>query len=223
VRVDPVRPASRWLAALAGFVLLVGAPVVAARPAASVGEPVAAPVAGAVGDEPTQPSPGAAADDPPVEDTAPPAPDRPAAPETLRIPAIQVDAPLAAVGLEVDGTMEIPDDVATVGWYRLGVAPGAPGTAVLSGHRDARSQGQGALWELGRLTVGDRIEVAHADGSTSRWQVTGRASYPKDELPVDALFTRFGEPRLAVITCDGAFDPRTRSYSHNVVVLAEPA
>jgi hypothetical protein len=133
VREDPVRPASRWLAALAGFVLLVGAPVVAARPAASVGENLAAPAAGAVGDEPTRPSPAAAADDPPGEDTAPPAADPPAAPETLRIPTIRVDAPLSAVGLEDDGTMEIPDDEHALEEPRPSVPPISAGSTACSG------------------------------------------------------------------------------------------
>jgi hypothetical protein len=36
------------------------------------------------------------------------------------------------------------------------------------------------------------------------------------------IFTFSGPSRIAVITCGGAFDRATRSYTHNVVVLAEP-
>jgi hypothetical protein len=214
-----MRATTRWLPAVLGLALLVGAPALASRPAPDVGTFDPAPSAEPDPSTPAQPDTAPAVGPPHTE----PEPIRPADPRTLRIDAIGVDAPLVEVGLADDGTMEIPRDVSDVGWYRLGVSPGAAGTAVLSGHVDVRSQGRGALWDLSRLDLGALLEIEHDDGRTSRWRVVGRARYPKDDLPVETLFTRFGASRLAVITCDGAFDPRTRSYSHNVVVLAEPA
>lgn len=147
----------------------------------------------------------------------------PTAPTRVHIPSIGVSALLDAVGLEPDGAMEIPHDVARVGWYELGVVPGAAeGTAVLSGHVDSRTQGRGALWPLKDTAVGAVIEVSHDDGAVSRWQVTDRRSYLKSELPIPELFTRFGPARLAIITCGGTFDRSRGSYTHNVVVIAEP-
>jgi sortase (surface protein transpeptidase) len=141
----------------------------------------------------------------------------------VTIPAIGVDSRTVDVGLEDDGSMEIPEDVATVGWYELGVAPGEDGSAVLAGHVDSRTQGRGAFFDLRALEVGDAAEVAHADGSTSRWEVTGRTSYPKDEAPLPELFRRGGEPQLTLITCGGDFDADARSYTDNVVVVLAPA
>jgi hypothetical protein len=150
----------------------------------------------------------------------------PAVPLLVRIPAISVDAVTVPVGLEVDGSMEIPSDVATIGWYEpadgLGVRPGQTGTAVLAGHVDSRTQGAGAFYSLRDLAVGDRIEVVHEDGTTSTWRITKVTQYRKDELPIEEVFVWSGPPRLALITCGGAFDWTARSYTDNLVVYAEP-
>ena len=149
-----------------------------------------------------------------------------AVPLRVRIGAISVDAPIVPVGLEDDGAMEIPDRVAEIGWYDpdgLGVGPGTVGTAVLAGHVDSRRQGNGALFHLRDLQVGETIEIDLADGTTQRWIITQVTQYSKDELPLEEVFTWSGAPRLAVITCGGAFDRTERSYSDNIVVYAEPA
>jgi hypothetical protein len=183
---------------------------------------------------------------PPAESapSAPPAPAAPAAPSEpsrpapsepevpartvplqIRIAQITVDAPLVPVGLEEDGAMEIPQRVAEIGWYDpdgLGVIPGATGTAVLAGHVDSRTQGNGALYDLRDLQVGATIEIDLADGTTQRWLITQVTQYPKDDLPLEEVFTWAGPPRLAVITCGGVFDRTERSYTDNIVVYAEP-
>jgi hypothetical protein len=145
------------------------------------------------------------------------------APVALHIERLDVRAPIAPVGVAPDGGMEIPDDVGVVGWYaaRVGrVSPGDAGTAVIAGHRDSRVQGEGALHDLASLRTGDRIDVIHLDGQVSSWQVDGLLTTRRDELPTDLLFARDGEPRLALVTCGGAFDRGTRSYTHNTIVLA---
>jgi len=180
-------------------------------------------------DEPEPvPEPEAAAE-PEPEPEPEPAPEPETAPEPVAdpvrvsLPRLGVDAPLDAVGLEPDGAMEIPHDIQRIGWYSLGVAPGEPtGTAVLSGHVDDRVQGRGALWALRTMQPGDEVTVSHADGSSTVWRVDVTTSYPKPELPLRDIFTRFGDPRLVLITCGGEFDRSRRSYLDNVVVYASP-
>ena len=223
------------ISALAGLALLIGAPVAwsLAQPEVTVGDldAVTAPVST---EAPATDVPVLDLDEPDrflvpeVEEIDTPAPEEAApepvaAPTGISLPSIGVDAPLVDVGLEDDGGMEIPHDVSTAGWYELGVAPGeASGTAVISGHVDSREQGRGAFWDLRRMEVDDVVSVDHADGTTSQWRVVARTSYPKDDLPIADIFTRFGDPRLVLITCDGAFDRNARSYSDNVVVYTVP-
>lgn len=144
------------------------------------------------------------------------------APRSITIPAIGVASAVVPVGLEPDGSMEIPHDVHEVGWYEpLGVRPGDPGTAVLAGHVDDRDQGRGAFFDLRELDVGDEVIVAAGD-TEQRWRVDSRTTYAKDALPIDALFVTQGAPRLVLITCGGSFDPGQRSYTDNIVVEASP-
>jgi LPXTG-site transpeptidase (sortase) family protein len=142
------------------------------------------------------------------------------APATLRVPEIGVDAPVLGVGADEAGDLEVIDDVENVGWYRYGPVPGEPGSAVLAAHVDTAADGPGVFFDLGRLAVGDRVEVELEDGSTATFVVDGVERHAKADLPVDTLFSREGEARLTLITCGGEFDSTRRSYSDNVVVTA---
>jgi len=215
--------------AVSGLALLIGAPVAwqLSQPEDTVGDiPVPAAVEATGEPDPEaepEPEPESATEAEPESAPAPaPAPEPVEQPTRLSIPAISVDAPVVPVGLEDDGGMEIPHDISTIGWYELGVMPGETGTAVLSGHVDSREQGRGAFWDLRAMDVDDIVTVDHEDGTTSEWRVTGRTVYQKDELPIEHIFTRFGDTRLVLITCGGAFDNTTRHYDDNIVVYTEP-
>jgi sortase (surface protein transpeptidase) len=224
---------SSWISIALGALLLIGTPLgyYALQPPATVGDldAVTAPssISGAVDTEPTrepdigtQPTDEQVTGQPTTADE--PAPDPVASPVGLQIPSLDVTAPVVDVALEDDGGMEIPEDVSTVGWYELGVAPGEQGTAVIAGHVDSGEQGPGAFWDIRQLDVDDIVTVDHEDGTASAWRVVARTSYPKDELPISDIFTRFGPSRLVLITCDGEFDRGARSYSDNVVVYTVP-
>ena len=135
-------------------------------------------------------------------------------------PGDRVDASIVAVGLDPGtNSLEIPD-IDHVGWYRLGPSPGQTGSAVLVGHVDGNGR-PGVFWHLGQLAPGDLITVSY-DGTGPRdFRVTGRQQVPKTELPAE-LFSRAGPPRLALITCGGAFNTTTRHYQDNVVIVATP-
>jgi hypothetical protein len=147
------------------------------------------------------------------------APVGPTTPIAVRIGGIGVDAPVVPVGLEPNGEMEIPNKVAEVGWYRLGAVPGRPGSAVLAGHVDSRSQGRGAFFALSAVEPGTTVTVVDTRGVEHRFEVIARRQFPKDGLPND-LFSNTGGARLALITCGGDFNSTTRSYRDNVVVYA---
>lgn len=143
-------------------------------------------------------------------------------PRSIRIDAIGVDAPVDPVGLETDGSMQVPTRGERVGWYQRGSVPGQPGTAALTAHVDTRRGGQGAFIRLNELRPGDTVEIVDASDTRTQWRVTGRERRAKEDLPADTLFARNGPPRLVLITCGGAFDASARSYADNVLVYAEP-
>jgi LPXTG-site transpeptidase (sortase) family protein len=217
------RPLARFLIVAAALVLIaVG--VVAARDARSdpradlVGPTVrteasstttsSAPVAAAGPTTTTTPA---------TTTTAAPAP----VPNRIRIPAIGVDAPVVPVGLNPDGSMEVPA-ASDVGWYELGVRPGGPeGSSVLAAHVDYAGQ-RGAFYDLRSLEVGAELEVTGPDGLPLRYVVNERLQVDKDELPTQELFRVTGTPTLTLITCGGSFDRSVRHYEDNIVVRAVP-
>ena len=144
-------------------------------------------------------------------------------PERLRIPELDIAAPIVAVGVEDDGEMEVPEDVGDVGWYRYGPTPGEPGAAVIAGHVDSRQQGRGAFFDLRRLDVGARVKVTDSAGDVQRFDVVARRTYDKASLPADMLFSRTGPSQLVLITCGGDFDRGAGSYRDNVVIYAQPS
>ncbi len=203
----------RWLGSVivVSLGLLIVLVVRSGEPAVETPAVVAAP-------QSAPPAPVAPEQEPVVESLAL------AAPIQVRIASIDVDALLVPVGLEDDGSMEIPQQVAEIGWYDpdgLGVRPGSDGTAVLAGHVDSRRQGRGALYYLRNLRVDEVIELDLQDGTTQRWRITAIIQYPKDVLPLDDVFVWSGPPRLAIITCGGEFDRTARSYTDNLVAYAE--
>jgi hypothetical protein len=79
------------------------------------------------------------------------------------------------------------------------------------------------FFRLGDLEAGDLIEVLYDDGTELAFEVQARALYPKEELPLQAIFSKEGPPVLTLITCGGGFDPSVSRYDSNVVVYATPA
>lgn len=145
-----------------------------------------------------------------------------AIPTEVRIEALGISAPVDSVGTHDDGTMEIPEDVRRAGWFRHGTSPGEPtGSVVVTAHVDSRTQGRGAFFPLRDANTGDVVEVV-SDSTSVRYEVVSLRRYVKAELPVRDLFRMAGEHQLVLITCGGAFDPATRSYEENVVVVAQP-
>ena len=147
---------------------------------------------------------------------------RPGAPPVgLPIPALGVDVPVVPVGINrASGGMAIPEDVATVGWYRYGPGFGAEqGSTVLAGHVDRAGQ-EGALFDLRELEPGATLALAGPNGQVRSYAVVSRDQWSKDQVPLERLFARTGAPRLVVITCGGPFDEGTRSYRDNVVITA---
>ncbi|HEX5469352.1 MAG TPA: class F sortase [Gaiellaceae bacterium] len=141
------------------------------------------------------------------------------APATLVAPAIGVRTRLTGLGLNQDGTLEVPTDYAVAGWYELGPKPGQRGAAVIVGHVDSK-EGPAVFYRLGELEPGSKVRVAWADGSDVRFRVYAVREYAKTAFPTALVYGRTSAPELRLITCGGPFDASTGHYLDNVVVFA---
>ena len=145
--------------------------------------------------------------------------DQPALPVRLQIPAIGVSTPLVKLGRLPDGSLEVPKDWDTAGWYDKGPRPGQPGPAVILGHVDSQT-GPAVFYQLRALRPGDTVRVGLADGRILVFRVQRVQRYPKDEFPTEAVYFPTLNRELRLITCGGEFDYAARSYRDNIVVYA---
>lgn len=146
----------------------------------------------------------------------------PSRPVRIRIPSIDVDAPVRSVGLAADGSIAVPplDQHDETGWYDGGPTPGQDGPAIIVGHADTRT-GPSVFHEVPRLRRGARVEVTRADRSVAIFEVTSVEHFDKGGLPVERVYADFSQPALRLITCGGEFVGGSIGYSDNVIAFAK--
>jgi Sortase domain len=144
-------------------------------------------------------------------------------PLSLAIPRIGVRARIIPLGLQPDGAPAVPPLTTpfVTSWYDPGPTPGAPGAAVIFGHVDSAAVGPAVFYNLGRLRIGDQVDVTLADRRTAVFRVYGAALYPKTDFPSRSVYGYTRWPTLRLVTCGGEFDRHTGQYLGNVVVFAE--
>jgi hypothetical protein len=142
-----------------------------------------------------------------------------ARPVWLTIPAIGVRTRLVDLGLNRNGTLQVPASTTVAGWFTGSPRPGAVGSAVIAGHVDSRT-GPAVFFWLRTMRPGERIYVGRADGTLAVFTVTSVRMYPKDNFPTAAVYGPVPDAELRLITCGGIFDEALGSYLSNVVVYA---
>ncbi len=141
-------------------------------------------------------------------------------PVRIQIPAIQVDSTLTGLGLQNDGTMQLPPTGFPAGWYTGAPTPGELGPAIITGHVDWGGH-PGVFYDLRHLTPGAQITVTRADGTTAVFRVSRVQTFPKDAFPTATVYGNLDHPGLRLITCGGSFDHAARSYVDNIIAFAD--
>ncbi len=141
-------------------------------------------------------------------------------PLRLRIPEIGVTAVLVPLGLNADGTLEVPR-YEEAGWYAYGSRPGDPGPAVIAAHVDSTT-GPAVFYRLEELKPGQAVHVDYG-GGTVTFSVRESQTFAKSAFPTDRVYGATDGPELRLITCDGTFDRTAGSYTSNLVVWADLA
>jgi sortase (surface protein transpeptidase) len=164
---------------------------------------------------------------PVVAEALPPQADAglPASPPTeVAVPRIGAKSSLVPLGLNDDGTVQVPP-VSTpmqAGWYDKAPTPGEVGPAVILGHVDGNKQ-PGIFFRLKDLAKGDDVLVTRQDGRHLKFVVDRVEQVAKDAFPTDEVYGDTTGPELRLITCGGVFDHTAHSYKDNIVVFAKLA
>lgn len=148
----------------------------------------------------------------------------PSEPTRISIPSLGVRADVVEVGTTEYGSIAAPveDPAGTAGWYRLGPSPGEPGTAIIVGHVDIADRAA-VFHRLHDIKPGKVIEVRREDRRVATFTVESVESFPKTAFPTDRIFGDVGTPRLALVTCGGAWVGGDVGYVDNVIVFARLA
>lgn len=146
-------------------------------------------------------------------------------PVLISIPAIGVRSKLLYVGLNPDGTIQVPpvnDPPVTnqAAWYEYSATPGQAGTAIIEGHVDTASAGPSVFFRLGALKPGDLADVALADHQVAVFTITAVRMYAKSRFPASVVYGNTEYPALRLITCGGRFNQQGHHYTSNIVAFA---
>ena len=141
------------------------------------------------------------------------------APVRVRVPSAGIDAPTTGLGLRPDGSLDVPSEAPTAGWFTGGPTPGETGPAVIAAHVNWRGR-PGAFASLGSVRRGAQVLVDRADGDTAVFVVDLVREYPKSVFPTGDVYGDLDHPGLRLITCGGDFSTERRSYRDNIIVFA---
>ncbi|MBT2380347.1 class F sortase [Streptomyces sp. ISL-111] len=146
-----------------------------------------------------------------------------AAPRSVEVPSVGIDAPVVRRGLDKDGAIDPPpyDLPQTAGWYGKGTEPGAEGAALLVGHVDTETK-PAVFYGLSAVRPGEKVKVTREDGSVAEFTVDDVQVVTRERFDAEKAYGPRvdGRAELRLITCGGTYDQKSRSYTANVVVSA---
>ena len=139
----------------------------------------------------------------------------------LKIPSINVDAPILSIGLTSDGAMDVPKGPDEVAWYNLGPRPGEPGNAVVDGHSGWKNNMPAVFDNLYKLQKGDKVYVENDTGVITTFIVREIRKYDPNVDASDVFISNDGKSHLNLITCSGIWNEIWKSHSDRLVVFTD--
>jgi sortase A len=131
-------------------------------------------------------------------------------PVNIRIPAINLDAPVISIGWEIvtrggksQALWQVPNRRAA-GWHNTSALLGIPGNTVLNGHNTGRGE---VFRDLYKLDGGEEIVVDGQDGQVYTYEVDETYILPEAGQPVEVrrqnarYIQQTPDERLTLVTC----------------------
>lgn len=148
-------------------------------------------------------------------------------PVGLRIPAINLESPIAPIGqktIEVRGTEQAIWDVPNwraAGWHETSALIGVPGNTVLNGHNTSNGE---VFRYLYKLNVGALVLVETEEGETRAYTVAEKLILKEAGQPLEVRLenAQYIQPtedeRLTLVTCHPY-----GSLANRLLIIARPA
>jgi len=140
-------------------------------------------------------------------------------PMSLGVPALGIETHVMELGLNANGTVQVPPNTVEAGWYKYGPTPGRRGSAVILAHVDSY-KGIGVFFYIKNLRAGNVINVTLRNHSVAHFKVNRVMEYSQKSFPDALVYKNHGTTVLNLVTCGGIFDHATGSYESNIVVFS---
>lgn len=139
---------------------------------------------------------------------------------SLVVPRLGLRAPVARLGLDRFGRLDVPQDTSTAGWHpAYSALPGSGGATFVAAHFEYRGV-PGIFFRLSALQAGDEIIAVLSDGSAHSYRVTSTVDYALAAIDMGAILRgREGVESITLMTCSGPANEG--EYAFRTVVLAE--
>ena len=144
---------------------------------------------------------------------------RGAIPIQMRIPIIEVDAPMEYLEI-IDGLMQQPTGDTHITWYKETSRLGEVGNGIYAAHVNWYGNPEGIFFRLESLQEGDVIEIDGDNQQTYLFEVQWMQDFPSDEEPPDEALGLTDEVAITLITCGGEWSSALSEYDHRTLVRA---
>lgn len=142
-------------------------------------------------------------------------------PVHLIIPKIYVDTELEQVGLTPKGEIGIPNGRLNAAWFLHSVRPGEVGSAIITAHYGFWKDGTATVFNrLDQLNKEDQIFVEDTNGVIRTFVVQKLQSFDAEESVPEVFGSNDEKRRLNLITCEGVWNEKTKSYPKRLIVFA---
>jgi LPXTG-site transpeptidase (sortase) family protein len=142
-------------------------------------------------------------------------------PVRIKIPSINVDAPIESVGLTMDGAVDVPKGPTNAAWFDEWPRPGEIGNAVIVGHSGWKNGVSAVFDNLYKLQKGDKIYVENDTGVITTFIVREIQKYNPNADASDVFISNDGKSHLNLITCTGFWNKIWKSHSERLVVFTD--
>lgn len=141
-------------------------------------------------------------------------------PRKIELPSLDTAGCIQKVGIDQHRAIAAPNNIYLAGWYVHSAVPGEDGISVIDGHVSGRYN-DGIFSQLKELRAGDTVRVQLGNYQWRSFTVDEVKSYAVTEVMSHLLKPLQDTKRqLTLITCDGAYDSKTRAYDSRVLVRA---
>ncbi|MCA1807490.1 MAG: sortase [Actinobacteria bacterium] len=142
-------------------------------------------------------------------------------PRLVRIGAIDVEAIVQRVKVDIGNRLITPENIFDIGWYEGSRKPGESGTVLLNGHTSGVKE-RGALYYARVLEVGDTIELERGDGKKYSYEVRDKQKVPYDEIQTTSLLIphETGKNGLNIVAVDNRYNVLTDEFQDRLVIYA---